>query len=552
MSVEIYTNRLHCGSKSPELYTPLYMLGSLEGKKLELAIVDRLDKIYSDHDPKKSSFYHGIWCEAHMPVLLAIKNGKIKSMQEVYQKKMQPEITPITKIICPQAISILYHTEMAGALCGNSHLRGKSLVCSKLIEKCLSINGNHTESVRYIRAQFTKANESNPKGLAYQLAGCILLGMIPGTSLAPTQKRILFHADSSAEILRLIEQLPSRSLWFSLITVVTEICKLDPIFRKTRSKGGFAPEFDKDELSVNKLNAVKTSLIPALQGNSEKTLSPPEIKKKGTKRKTQSFAEFYPGIKHKRRLTENTVSLIFDKKCENSKKKLSKIYRTILSKAPRCNYVDTSLLEKLKINNEHGKLVYEHAVEQRQTLTCVPAASSSKNASPVWAIFCLECFTLRTRVRGAPANKATEATILMMDGSHTCAACRNPNCVMIDVKNFYVTTLLRHIDIVPTVTKTCAMCGFFSVVTNVVGQEEVCSQCFQKHSENSKIVKQCCVCSKVLSKRSHYMPILAISSESEKPALDHVCIGCKSLQTTNGKAWNLSVLRKLHKAREPK
>ena len=551
LSVEIYANRLHCGSKCPELYTPIYTLGSLEGDQLELAIVDRLEKIYADHDPGKSSFYHGIWCEAHMPLLLAVKNKTVRNMQDVYLKKLQPEVANIKSIIGPQAISVLYNTEMSGALCGNSHLRGKSLVCSKLIEKCLSINGNHTESVRYIRAQFTKANECNPGGLAYQLAGCILLGLIPGTTLAPPKNRILFHTQPDAEIARLIEQLPSRSLWFALITVVTEVCKLDPIFRKTRAKGGFAPQFDTDLLSLSKLNVVKSSLIPALQGDPDKSLTPPEIKKKGTKRKLQVFPEFFPGVKHKRRLTENTVKTIFEIKCENSKKKLSKIYRSLLEHAPRCNFVDEKLLEDLGINNEHGRLVYEHAMEQRKTLACIPAHHASDSA-PVPAIFCLQCFTLRTRVRGAPSNKATEATVLMMDGTHTCAACRNPRCLVVDIKNVYITTLLRHIDTVPAVIKTCSCCGFLSVLSNIVGDQGVCSHCFEKYDDHAKSVKQCCVCSKVLSKRSHYMPILAIDNDLGQPRVDHVCVACKGLQSAQGKPWNLSILKKLHRAREPR
>lgn len=547
--VETYIKRLHCGSKNPDLYEPLYTLGSLEGERLEKGIISRLDQVYKDHNPQKNSYYHAIWCEAHMACLVALKRGGVTNMQQIYKKKLQPEISTTLKLICPEAMAIKFDKELIGALCGSSHLKGSSLVCAKLLEKCMSINGNHTESVRYIRAQFTKANECMPKGVAYFLAGCILLGMVRGAPLAPTSLRLNFHLNSSLQIENLVEKLPSRSLWFSLITVVQDACYYHPIFRKTRQKGGFGPKFDVDAVSKIKFDAVKNSIIPFLQGNFSKDANPMAIKRKNAKRKCATEEDFFSGIKHKRRLTENTVLVLFnDLSPEKAKIKLASVYRNILKQAPRTSYIDMSVLQKLNIDNPQGKILYEHATEQRRTLSLIP--SGMQVTKPVFALFCLECYTLRTRVRGAASNKATESTILMKDGSHICAACQGKNCVLVDTTNFYITTLLRHIDSVPIVAKDCGMCGYLSLLTNMVGKLPVCAHCFQKYNSKFTYSTYCCICQKMLSKRSHYMPVVTTSNNTLK--IDNVCSNCQFIQKIDGAPWNLSPLQKLHRDRETK
>lgn len=549
--VEIYTKRLRCGSKRPELYEPLYTLGSLEKKKLEQAIEARLENIYNDHDPKKNSYFHGIWCEAHMSCLIALKKGMVSNMQEIYQQGLQPENSNIKNLICPEALAIKFDKEVIGALCGSSHLKGSSLVCAKLLEKCMSINGNHTESVRYIRAQFTKANECMSKGVAYLLAGCILLGMIRGAPLAPTQLRIQFYLNSQREIEKLVETLPSRSLWFSLITVVRDACCFHPIFKKTRQKGGFGPQFDSDPLSLSKFDAVKNSIIPALQGDTTKEINPIEIKRKNAKRKAVFFSDFFGGVKHKRRLTENTVALLYqDLSPQEAKIKLASVYRKILEHAPRATTIDTNLLEQLNINNSQGRLLYEHATEQRRTLSLIPA--ETRNQEKTMALFCLECFTLRTRIRGAASNKATESTILMKDGTHTCAACQGKKCVSVDVSNFYITTMLRHIDSVPIVARKCSMCNYLSLLTNMVGQKPVCAHCYKVYNEKFTHAEYCCICRKLLSKRSHYMPVVTTNTITCQTSIDNVCANCQFIQKIDGKPWNLLALQKLHKDRETK
>ncbi len=549
-AVEIIANRLHCGSrKAPHLYEPLYTLGSLAGRDLEDAIVARLDAVYADHDPARCAFHHGLWCEAHMPALLAVRANKASTMQQIYAQKLQPEAALLRDLVCPDAISVNFGDEMAGALCGSTHLRGTELICSKLLEKCLSICGNHTESVRYIRAQFTKAHESGgPRGVAYLLAGCILLGMVPGGTLAPTRVRIKFHTDADAEVARVVETLPSRSLWFSLIVVVNEVCFRQPVLRMCRSKGGYAPQFDVDAVSIAKFEAVKASLIPSLQGDATKTIAPPEIKRKSSKRKEAGGCDHIEGVKHKRRLTENTVSMLFGGNEPNPKLRLAPIYRAILAEAPRGHGIDRALLERHGIDNVYGETVYEHAVEQRRTLSLIPAPHTP--AEPTQAIVCLDCYTVRTRLRGAAHSKATESTILMMDGTHTCAACRGRNCISVDVSNFYISTLARHIDAAPTVARRCGACGYLACVTNVVGTTPVCAACFGKFAEDEQAAKRCCVCAKALSKRSHYMFIVAAEHSTATPKVATVCAQCKGLESHSGKAWSLWVLRRLHMGRE--
>jgi len=550
-AIEIFANRLHCGSSQPHLYRGLYTLGSLSGKALENAIIDRLNCIYADHDPQKCAYYHGLWCEAHMAALMAVQKKEANSMQEIYAKSLQPEAALLKDLICPDALCIRFETEMTGALCGSANLRGAALVCAKLLEKCMCINGNHTESVRYIRAQFTKANESSPLGLAFLLCGCVILGTLPGATMCPPKVRIQFYQDPEQQIANFVETLPSRSLWFSLIVVVREACFRHPIFRMTRSKGGFAPQFDTDKVSIEKFTAVKRLLIPALQGDTTKTLTPTEIKRKNPKRKQVAEECYFEGVKHKRRLTENTVISLFGEGEKDPKSKLAVIYRDILQNAPRSNTIDSNLLKKYGIDNQNGTMVYEHAIEQRRTLSLIP--SHVPSASPTWAIFCTDCFSLRTRIRGGGANKATESTILMKDGSHVCAACRGKNCIRVNVGQFYVTTLIRHIDPVPTVATTCGMCGYLSHVTNVIGQTPVCAACFSKSKEEPlHVTKKCCICTKTLSKRSYYMPVIAKTDNSDVARIHFVCSRCKSLQNQTGTPWNLSVLRILHREREVK
>ena len=475
-------------------------------------------------------------------------------MQEIYAKKLQPEAALLKNLICPDAIAINFETEVAGALCGATHLRGAKLVCAKLLEKCLSICGNHTESVRYIRAQFTKAHDSGgPRGVAYLLAGCILLGVVPGATLAPTAMRVQFHANSEAEIARMVETLPSRSLWFSLIVVVRELCLRHPVFRMCRAKGGFAPEFDSDPVSLGKFFAVKASLIPSLQGDPTKTISPPEIKRKGAKRRGAVTEDTLSGIRHKRRLTENTVKLLFTdaEKRANPKVALAPIYRAILAEAPWGHAIDRGILQRHGIDNAQGQIVYEHAVEQRRTLSLIPAAPSpAKDTLRTYAIICLDCYTVRTRLRGAQHGKATESTILMRDGSHTCAACRGRNCVNVDVTDFYITTLAKHIDPLPTVARRCGGCGYLACITNMVGGTPVCAACFNKTGDNENCTKRCAVCFKPLTKRSHYISVITREHADATLKVGTVCTQCKSLECQSGKPWNLSVLRKVHKARE--
>ena len=491
-----------------------------------------------------------------MPLLCAVKRGEVKSTREAYAKGLQPEKALIKDLVTPQALATHFEAEMVGALCGTSHLKGVQLVCAKLLEKCMSISGNHTESVRYIRAQFTKAYASTKRGVAFLLAGCILLGMIPGTSLAPPKLRIEFHENPDEQISKLVEKLPSRSLWFALISVVSHVCKMHPIFRKTRMKGGFAPLFDTDKISLQKIEVVKNTLIPALQGDETKTLSPPEIKRKAVTKKRQSesiSAESFVGVKHKRRLTENTVRGLFSDalSVDESKKKLAKIYRKILHTAPRSQRIDRNLLKLLNIDNAHGTTVYEHAVEQRRTLSLIPKLchgnGKASEKSPQNAIFCTDCFTMRTRARGSCQNKATESTILMKDGSHQCAACRNPKCIAVDISNYNVTTMMRHIDAVPIVASECGVCKYTSCITNIVGTTVVCSSCYKdyvaSYQAQSSVNRRCLICEKMLSKRSHYMPVVFQEEQSEL-GVAHVCNTCSFLENPS-RIWIPTKIKKL-------
>lgn len=553
--VEIIMQRLCCGSppSTRHLFAPLFQLGSLSGNDLLEALCERLGAIYKV-TPKDGCNYTNIWSEAHMPAYMAILEGKATNMRQIYQLKLQPERQELRDLKILEAGTLRFREQFAAALSQTAESKGKELVTRKLIEKCcFGAATGQGESVRYIRAQFAKAFGNNPDSLAALVGSCLYLGTVPQGRMPSPEKRIEFHRNPTHFINRMLVILPSRTLWVCLIYTITSMCDCDPLFAKMRKLYyGLAIHEDQEETRERKAIVINKA-IPALQ--SDTAIDGSRCRKRmRTRRSLDLTCALGSVAPHKRRLTETSVVKLFPeaKSGAEAKVMLAPIYRAVLEFAPRKPVLDYEMLKSLGLKGENGAAVYMHAIQQRQTFSLVPRNALLQRFStnpPTKAKFCLDCFSLRSKPRDAPANKATEGTILKRDGSEVCAACYGTRVVEFCVNPFIVCSLNKHTDNTTLQSQVCSGCGFLSVISHYVGIHPYCESCRKSLSRRNESNLRCGVCNKVLSKRSHYMQVLRKNSVGH-PTEVTVCNVCSRLGIPDSpEPWAMTELKTLQQNR---
>lgn len=545
--------RLCCGkTRNRRLYEPLFLLGSLSGTALLEAIRSRLEGIYAEA-PATNSYYHNVWSEAHMPAYMAVANGTAKNMRDIYVARLQPERQNVRDLKVAEAGPIKFQALIAAALSQKPECKGDKLVSTKLIEKCCfgAVTGQ-AESVRYIRAQFTKAFQDNADSFAALVAACLHLGSFPGAPMAAPDTRINFHTDPIAQINRMLTVLPSRILWVSLIYAITGMCDTNPIYARMRKLyfGLYVPE--PTSVVHERAATVTFKAIPALQNTV--ALDSSRCRKRVRPREELLLQHALGSVaQQKRRLTETGVLSLFPGETDPAaaKRRLAPIYRAVLDAAPRHPRPDVALLRSLGLNSDHGRLIYQHAVEQRREFCVVPRTGHlQQHTGPhphALAKVCLSCFSLRSGTRHSPSNKATDGTIMLRDGREMCAACRGTNCLTFSAEKFIVTSLNKHTDSKSIVSQVCSGCGFLSVIKTVIGIHPFCATCAKEQRTTVKL--RCCVCEKMLSKRSYYMHVLQ-HNEKGHATEAAVCAGCQNFGLPHTpEPWCLPVLKKLQAAR---
>lgn len=542
--------RLCCGATQDTalFYQPLFTVGSLEGDDLKEALEARLTGIFADAR-EGIAYYHGVWSEAHMPAYTAVVSGKAQTVQDIYAMHLQPEKQNMRDLCVYEAGPIKFKSLIASALSQRSDCKGDNLVITKLIEKCcFGTMTGQAESVRYIRAQFAKAFQNDVSSFAGLVAACLHLGTVPGGPMASPETRIAFHRNPIEAVQKMLGTLPSRMLWSALIYTITSMCDTDPIFRRLRKFYYGLDIFEPASDIAERKKVVVEKAIPALQGMS--LIDGSRSRKRSRSRQVRNPADALNSYgQQKRRLTETLVRATF--KDGDAKKQLAPVYRAILSSAPRHPNPDANLLNSLGLNNPNGQLFYRHAIEQRRILTVTPRTKLLQQFSelpmPNMVKVCLGCYTLRSRPRGCPANKATESTIRMRDGTELCAACRSSSIVTFDSSRFIVSSLNKHTDAKSVISQACSSCGFPAVITAVRGIHPLCASCEKDRKRDVKM--RCSICERVLSKRSYYMHVL------QKNRVGHateaaVCSSCQALgPKESAEAWDLEPLKRLQAGR---
>jgi len=548
--VQVIMQRLCCGAtqKAKHYYRPLFLLGSLEGEALKAALEERLEGVFADATAG-TSYYHNVWSEAHMPAYVAVCKGSARTMQDVYAMHLQPEKQPLRDLCVYHAGPMRFRELITSALSQRSDCKGDNLVITKLIEKCCfgSMTGQ-AESVRYIRAQFAKAYQNDVDSFAGLVAACLHLGTVPGGPIATPATRIAFHLDRGGAIDQMLGTLPSRILWASLIYAITSMCDTDPIFRRLRRFYYGLDIFEPAVDAAERRQVVVEKAVPALQGVAP--IDGSRSRKRGRPREVRNPEDALASYgQQKRRLTETLVRSTF--KGSDPKKQLAPVYRTILRSAPRHPRPDEQLLDSLALNTPTGRQFYRHAIEQRRTLTVTPRSALLQQHSDLPIVntvkVCLGCYTLRSRPRGCPANKATESTIRLRNGGEMCAACLGTRIVEFDSNKFIISSLNKHTDARCVVSQACSSCGFPSVISTVRGIHPLCASCDKEKKRELKM--RCSICERVLSKRSYYMHIL------KKNTVGHatqgaVCSSCQNLgPKETAEPWDLEPLKKLQAGR---
>lgn len=550
--IQIIMQRLCCGeTRHKKMYRPLFTLGSLAGDALKRKIEERLRHIFNEA-PANHSYYHNVWSEAHMPAYMALVNGTATSMKDVYAQQLQPERQNLRDLKVVEAGPMRFRELIATALSQKPDCKGDRLVSTKLIEKCCfgAVTGQ-AESVRYIRAQFTKAFQNKSDSFAALVAACLYLGTLPNAPMASPDTRIAFHTDTTGHIERMLTVLPSRTLWVSLIYAITSMCDTDPIFARMRKLyfGLYVTErrADVDE----RQQTVICKAIPALQGVLQ--LDGSRCRKRVRSRDVVSVESALGSVaQQKRRLTETCVLSLFpgEPNSERAKQKLAPIYRAILRSAPWHTKPCSALLKQLNIDSPVGKAIYSHAIEQRREFSLIPRNGTlQKNCGRTapHVKMCLDCYSLRSGIRHSPPNKATDGTIMQRSGKEMCAACRGENCVSFCPTRFVVSSLNKHTDAKCVVGQVCSGCGFLSVIDKIVGIHPYCSSCAKELKPTVKL--RCGVCEKVLSKRSYYMHVIHTNRTGHATEAA-VCANCQTLgPSTTPEAWDLDALRELQAGR---
>ena len=510
-------------------------LGDAEGTELEAKLMARLEGVYRARPATGDCYMHNVYSESIMPALLAVRAGKATRVSEIYSKKLNPEAITLKKLNVVTAAPVVFEDSFLAAM---SSSRQRLSFGEKLLAKCAS--PQKQDGVRYIRPQVLKALASKDPldgNIARCFLMCMLLGTMPDAPMASPSLRIRVHLEFQTEVDRALKTLSSRALWLGLIFWVNSAVSSCPVLRRLRAPGGCATSIDRR--MGDQLKTVITHVIPAVQGQPNVRVPTFVTRRKNMKRKSDNWLLRNP---KKRRLRPDVIHrLTGESDLQLAKIKMSENYRYIMREAPRTPWASSApVLQKIGWNNPDGQAVYEHAVTQRREFTILPChtllAEAQRRAAPDGAFVsvCLECYTLRTRARGQPSNKATEGTILLRDreDAELCANCYSDRVERIDLRGLMITSLNRAIEQQSTMVTVCTGCGYPSVINSIHGLNTLCKACSKMSEMTDCFDRSCACCARVLSKRGHYKAAVFESTRGP-PEIRLVCPSCQDTESLN-------------------
>ena len=482
-----------------------------------------------------------------MPALLAVKAGKVKTLSEIYEKKLNPEAVPLCSLPVATSAVVKFETSFLAAM---SSSRQRLSFGEKLLAKCSSLNKQ--EGVRYIRPQVLKALKSKEPldvDIATSFLMSMLLGTMEGAPMANPDLRIRVHTQFDAEVTRALQALSSRALWLGLIYWVNAAANSNPVLRRLRAPGGCATSIDK--LMKEQLKTVVTHVLPAVQGQPGVRIPSFTSKRKAPKRQREQWPQ--RAAKKRRLRPEVILRVTGESDLHTAKIKMSEGYRTIMREAPYTPWAScTPVLDRIGWNSPDGRLVYEHATTQRREFSLLPThgllAEAQRRAAPngAYVAVCLECFTLRTRARGQDANKATEGTIIMRHptGTERCANCYSDRIEHLDLNGLMITSLTRAIEQRASMCTVCTGCGFPAAIHTMHGINVFCKACSKQQELTDCFDRHCACCRRVLSKRGHYKAIVV---EGSPPEIKLVCHACQDAEAADH-IWTRTMLKRNKKA----
>lgn len=493
---------------------------------------------------------YNVYSESIMPALLAVRSGSATRVSEIYSQKLNPEAVTLRQLAVVTAAPVVFEKSFLAAM---SSSRQRLSFGEKLLAKCSS--PQKQDGVRYIRPQVLKALASKDPldtDIARMFLMCMLLGTMPHSPMATPSLRLRVHLDFKTEVDRALKTLSSRALWLGLIFWVNAAASSCPVLRRLRAPGGCATSIDRR--MGDQLKTVITHVIPAVQGEPNVRVPTFVTRRKNTKRKNENWPSRNP---KKRRLRPDVIHrLTGEQDLKLAKIKMSEGYRFIMREAPRTPWAPSApVLKKIGWDNPDGQAVYEHAVTQRREFTILPChsllAEAQRKAAPDGAFVsvCLECYTLRTRARGQPSNKATEGTILLRDREDTelCANCYSDRVERLDLRGLMITSLTRAIEQQSTMVTVCTGCGYPSVIESMHGLNTLCKACSKIPELTDCFDRSCACCARVLSKRGHYKAAV-FECKRGPPEIRLVCPSCQDIESTN-EVWTTAMVTRNRKGR---
>jgi hypothetical protein len=163
--------------------------------------------------------------------------------------------------------------------------------------------------------------------------------------------------------------------------------------------------------------------------------------------------------------------------------------------------------------------IYLHYIKSRSMLAIVPIGHSKRlpatDQKPC-ILVCFSCFTIRTQCLIEVPKKSTKSVIEtdIIGDEPRCSTCHSTRIYAVDTRKNYVYGPSMSDDTQSRMYCTCARCGIATVYQHVIGQTELCRDCYYGTMASLLVVRKC-ICGAKIDEKTNAKAINALNENGK-------------------------------------
>lgn len=170
--------------------------------------------------------------------------------------------------------------------------------------------------------------------------------------------------------------------------------------------------------------------------------------------------------------------------------------------------------------------LYMHYIKSRAMLAIIPIGHRKvlpATSKKPFILICDSCFTIRTQCLMETPKKSTKSVIETdIVGDHPrCSTCHSKKILAVDTRKNYVYGTSMSDDSQSRMYCTCARCGIATVYSHVIGQTELCHDCYFGTMAKLIVVRKC-ICGTRIDEKNDAKAVNALN-ENGKVSIYGLC-----------------------------